>query len=141
MCLTPLPSMNSGRLFHRCRTGAWYNTGMYWIAVTLMTMGIGWPWALMASDEATSPQPSARERLGLVLDAEGGIRAYAAPQGNVETVTVLPTGGHTILVQPPQGPSVNPGTPLQLNQRIIQFPPALHVPAQRPAPEFPQRAR
>jgi hypothetical protein len=114
---------------------------MYWLAVTLMTMGIGWPWASMASDEATSRQPSARERLGLVLDAEGGIRVYKDPQGNVETVTVLPTGEQTILVQPPQGPSINLGPPLQLNQRIIQFPPAPQVPAQRPAPEFPQRAR
>lgn len=94
-----------------------------------------------ASDEKPSQQPSAKERLQQVLDAEGGTTVYMDPAGNVLTTTDLPNGERTVIAQPPQSPAINLGPPLQLNNRTLQLPPPPPTPAQPPTPEFPQRAR
>ena len=112
------------------------------IAVLLIvTLGTGWPNLLVAGVEEQNQQPSAKERLQQVLNSEGGITVYMDPAGNVHTSTTLPTGDQIIRVQPPQMPGLNLGPPLQLNNPTLQLPPPPPVPAQPPAPEFPQRAR
>ncbi|MBX3303625.1 MAG: hypothetical protein KF693_15520 [Nitrospira sp.] len=115
---------------------------MHWIAISLvMTIGLGVPGSLPASDGKSSQQPNAKERLQQVLDAEGGITVYMDPTGNVHTLTDLPNGERTVVVQPPQSPAINLGPPLQLNNRTLQLPPPPPTSAQPPALEFPQRAR
>jgi len=115
---------------------------MYWIAITLvLAMGLFGPGPLLALDEEASQQPSAKERLQQVLDAEGGTTVYKDAIGAVHSTTDLPTGERIITVQPPQSSGLNLGPPLQLNNQTLQFPPAPLAPAQPPAPEFPQRAR
>jgi len=112
------------------------------IGVCLMIIiGTVWPGPLLASGEERSQQPSARERLNQVLDAEGGIQVYKDHQWNVESTITLPNGERIIKVQPPQSPAFNTGPPLQLNNPPFQFPPPPPAPAQPPAPEFPQKAR
>ncbi len=96
---------------------------------------------MLALDAESSQQPSTQERLQQVLDAEGGTTVYMDPSGNVHNRTDRPTGEQIMTVQPPQSPAINLGPPLQLNNQTIQFPPPPPVPAQPPAPEFPQRAR
>ena len=115
---------------------------MYWIAIYLvMAIGVVRPDPLLASEESSSQQPSAQERLQQVLDAEGGTTVYMDSDGNVHNTTDLPNGERTIMVQPPQSLGFNLGPPLQLNNQTMQFPPPPAVPAQPPAPEYPQRAR
>lgn len=115
---------------------------MRWIAICfVMAIGLLGPCSLLASDEWSSQQPSAKERLQQVLDAEGGTTVYKDPAGNVHTTTDLPNGDRIISVQLPQIPGLNLGPPLQLNNRTLQLPPSSPTPAQPPAPEFPQRAR
>lgn len=115
---------------------------MPWIAIYLvLTIGLVRPGLLLASDEESSQQPSAKERLQQVLDAEGGTTVYKDATGAVHSTTDLPTGERIITVQPPQSPGLNLGPPLQLNNQAIQFPPPPSAPAQPSAPEFPQRAR
>ena len=94
---------------------------------------------MLAAKEEPPQQPSAKERLNQVLNAEGGIQVYKDHQGNVESTTVLPNGERVIVVQPPQSQGFNVGPPLQLNNQTLTFPPP--PPAQPPAPEFPQRVR
>lgn len=115
---------------------------MHWIAIIfVVVIELVWPGLLLASKEEPSQQPSAKERLQQVLDAEGGTIVYKDPAGNVHTTTDLPNGDRIITVQPPQIPGLNLGPPLQLNNRTLQLPPPPPTPAQPPAPDFPQRAR
>jgi hypothetical protein len=120
-----------------------YNDAMSWIAVFLIVMiGTVWPgFAFPFSEEDSSQQPSAQERLDQVLDSEGGTTVYKDSQGNVESVIELPNGERRVIVQPPQSPSMNLGPPLQLNNQPLQLPSRPPAPAQPPAPEFPQKAR
>jgi hypothetical protein len=110
---------------------------MHRIAVFMILMfGTVWPVFVFAfSEEDSSQQPSAQERLNQVLDSEGGTTVYKDPQGNVESVIELPNGERRVIVQPPQSPSMNLGPPLQLNNQPLQ------LPSPPPAPEFPLRAR
>ena len=115
---------------------------MHRIAIYLVvTIGLGYPMPLFALEKELPQQPSAKERLQQVLDAEGGTTVYKDATGAVHSTTDLPTGERIIRVQPPQSPAMNLGPPLQLNNQTIQFPPPPSAPAQPPAPEFPQRAR
>lgn len=115
---------------------------MHWIAIYLvMTIGLVGPGLVLASGEESSQQPSAKERLQQVLDAEGGTTVYMDAAGHVHTTTDLPNGERTVIVQPPQSPAINLGPPLQLHNQTLQFPSPPSAPAQPPAPEFPQRAR
>jgi len=115
---------------------------MHWIAISFVVIiEVVEPCSLLASEEEPSQQPSAKERLQQVLDAEGGTTVYKDSGGNVHTTTDLPNGERIITVQPPQSPAMNLGPPLQLNNQTLQFPPPPPAPAQPPAPEFPQRAR
>ena len=115
---------------------------MHWMAIYLvLTIGLVEPGPTLASNEESSQQPSAHERLQQVLDAEGGTTVYMDPSGNVHSTTDLPNGERIITVQPPQSPAMNLGLPLQLNNQPRQFPPPPPVPAQPPVPQFPQRAR
>lgn len=115
---------------------------MQWIAINLVTaIGLGVASPLVVLAEEQSHQPSAQERLQQVLDAEGGTTVYKDATGTVHSTTDLPTGDRIITVQPPQSPGLNLGPPLQLNNQTMQFPPPPAVPAQPPAPEYPQRAR
>jgi hypothetical protein len=107
----------------------------------IIIIGTGWPNLLLASGEEPSQQPSAKDRLRQVLDAEGGTTVYMDSGGNVHTSTILPNGDQIMKVQPPQSPGLNLGPPLQLNNRTLQLTPPPPVAAQPPAPEFPQRAR
>ncbi len=112
---------------------------MPWIAIYLvLTIGLVRPGLLLASDEESSQQPSAKERLQQVLDAQGGTTVYKDATGTVHSTTDLPTGERIITVQPPQSPAMNLGPPLQLNNQTLRFPPPPLVPTQLPAPEFPQ---
>lgn len=95
----------------------------------------------LAIGEESPRQPSAKERLQQVLDAEGGTTVHMDAAGNVHTSTTLPNGEQIIRVQPPQIPGLNLGPPLQLNNRPLQLPPPPSGPAQPPPPEYPQRAR
>jgi hypothetical protein len=115
---------------------------MHWIAIFLvMTIGLVGPRPLLALDAEASQQPGTQERLQQVLDAEGGTTVYMDPSGNVHNRTDLPTGERIMTVQPPQSQAINLGPSLQLKNQTIQFPPPLPIPAQPPAPEFPQQAR
>lgn len=115
---------------------------MHWIAIIfVVVIELVWPGLLLASKEEPSQQPSAKERLQQVLDAEGGTTVYKDPAGNVHTTTDLPNGDRIITVQPPQIPGLNLGPPLQLHNRTLQLPSPPPTPAQPPAPDFPQRAR
>lgn len=107
----------------------------------IVTFGTGWPNLLVAGGVEQNQQPSAKERLQQVLDAEGGTTVYLDPAGNVHTSMTLPNGDQIIRAQPPQSPGLNFGPPLQLNNRTLQLLPPPSMPAQPPAPEFPQRAR
>ncbi|MDH4085132.1 MAG: hypothetical protein OEV99_16825 [Nitrospira sp.] len=120
-----------------------YNDIMYRIAVIMiLTIGTIWPGlALAFSEDDSSQQPSAHERLNQVLDSEGGTTVYKDSRGNVESVIELPNGERRVTVQPPQSPSMNVGPPLQLDNPRFQLPPPPPAPAQPPAPDFPQRAR
>ncbi len=100
-----------------------------------------WPGLSHAVGEEPTQQPNARERLNQVLGPEGGIQVYKDQHGNVESTINLPDGERIMTVQPPQSPGFNVGPPLQLNNQTLQFPPQPPVPAQPPAPDFPQRAR
>lgn len=95
----------------------------------------------LAIGEESPPQPSAKERLQQVLDAEGDTTVHMDAAGNVHTSTNLPNGEQIIRVQPPQIPGLNLGPPLQLHNRTLQLPPPPSGPAQPPPPEYPQRAR
>lgn len=110
-------------------------------ALLMITIGTAWPGLLWAGGEELAAQPSAKERLQQVLDAEGGTTVYMDTSGNVHTTTDLPNGDRIIRVQPPQIPGLNLGPPLQLNNRTLQLPPPPPVPVQPPPPEYPQRAR
>jgi hypothetical protein len=111
------------------------------IAVFIILMiGTVWP-GFAFSEEDSSQQPNAQERLNQVLDSEGGTTVYKDSQGNVESVIELPNGERRVILQPPQSPSMNLGPPLQLNNQPLQLPSPPPAPAQPPAPEFPQRAR
>ncbi|MBX3324658.1 MAG: hypothetical protein KF682_02035 [Nitrospira sp.] len=116
---------------------------MYKSAACLILIAIGSvsPSRSLAIGEEPTPQPSAKERLNQVLNGEGGTTVYMDAAGNVHSTTDLPNGDRIVTVQPPQSPGLNLGPPLQLNNRILQFPPAPPVPAQPPPPEYPQRAR
>lgn len=120
-----------------------YNDSMYGIAVFMILMiGIVWSaCALAFSEDNSSQQPSAQERLNQVLDSEGGTTVYKDHHGNVESVIELPNGERRVIVQPPQSPGFNSGPPLQLNNQTLTFPPPPPAPVHPPAPEFPQRAR
>ena len=108
------------------------------IVVVLLTVK---PGLLPAAEDRPSSQPSARERLKHVLNPEGGIHVYKDHRGIVESTITLPNGERTITVQPPQGSGLNLGPPLQLNNQPLQLPPPPPIPAQPPAPEFPQKVR
>jgi len=110
-------------------------------AFMIILVGTLGPSLLLAGGEAPSQQPSAQERLNQVLDSEGGTTVYKDAAGNVHSTTDLPNGDRIVTVQPPQSPGLNLGPPLQLNNRILQFPPHPLAPATPPAPEYPQRAR
>lgn len=99
------------------------------------------PGLLTASEDRPSSQPSARERLNQVLNPEGGIHVYKNHRGTVESTITLPNGERIITVQPPHESGLNLGPPLQLNSQPLQLPPPPPIPAQPPAPEFPQKAR
>lgn len=115
---------------------------MQWIAIYfVLAIGLIEAGPAFASSEEPSQQPSAHERLQQVLDAEGGTTVYKDATGAVHSTTDLPTGERIITVQPPQSPGLNLGPPLQLNNQTIQFPPPSAVPAQPPAPDYPQKAR
>ena len=115
---------------------------MHRIAICFVTaIGLVGPSSLLASDVESSQQPSAKERSQQVLDAEGGTTVYMDPAGNVHSTTNLPNGERTVIVQPPQSQAMNLGPLLQMNNQTVRFPPPPLVPAQPPAPEFPQRAR
>ncbi|MBK9306540.1 MAG: hypothetical protein IPM58_05490 [Nitrospira sp.] len=115
---------------------------MHWIAISLvLAIGLVEPNPILALNEGSSQQPSAQERLQQVLDAEGGTTVYKDATGAVHSTTDLPTGERIITVQPPQSPGLNLGPPLQLNNQTLPFPPPPAIPAQPPAPEYPQRAR
>ncbi|MFO0699042.1 MAG: hypothetical protein U0236_07420 [Nitrospira sp.] len=112
------------------------------IAVCLiLIIGTGCPSLSLALGGDPPQQPSAKERLQQVLDAEGGTTVYMDAAGNVHNTTDLPNGDRIIRVQPPQIPGLNLGPPLQLNNQTLQLPPPPPVPAQSPPPEFPQKAR
>jgi hypothetical protein len=111
------------------------------IALCLMMIVTGYPSLSLAGWEEPPTQPSTKDRLQQVLDAEGGTTVYMDAVGNVHSTTNLPNGDRIIRVQPPQIPGLNLGPPLQLNNRPLQIPPPPPVPAQPPAPEFPQKAR
>lgn len=102
-----------------------YNDAMCRIAVfMILTIGTVWPGlALASSEDSSSQQPSAQERLNQVLDSEGGTTVYKDSQGNVESAIELPNGERRVTVQPPQSPSMNLGPPLQLNNPRFQLPP------------------
>lgn len=111
-------------------------------ALRLMIILItGFPSLPFAMGEEPSQQPSAKDRLQQVLDAEGGTTVYKDAAGNVHSTTDLPNGDRIVTVQPPQIPGLNLGPPLQLNNRTLQLPQTRPVPAQPPPPDFPQRAR
>lgn len=115
---------------------------MNWIAIYLILLiGVGGPVPLLAGAEESASQPSAKDRLQQVLDAEGGTTVYMDAAGNVHSMTDLPNGNRIIRVQPPQIPGLNLGPPLQLRNQTLQLPPPPPVPAQPPPPDFPQRAR
>lgn len=111
------------------------------ITVTVIFEWSMWPGLRLAGGEEPVQQPSARERLNQVLNSEGGTQVYKDEHGAVETTTTLPNGEQIIRVQPPQGAGINLGPPLQLNNPTLSFPSHPSVPAQPPAPDFPQRAR
>ncbi len=112
------------------------------IAFLLMIiLGTGWPNLLLADGAEPAPQPSAKDRLQQVLDAEGGTTVYMDPAGNVHTLTTLPNGDQILQIQPPQIPGLNLGPPLQLNNRPLQLPPPPPAPTHPPSPDFPERAR
>ena len=112
------------------------------IAVGLIIIiGAIWLSPLFAGGEEPLQQPSPKERLNQVLNAEGGIHVHKDHQGNVTNTMVLPNGERVIVVQPPQSQGFNVGPPLQLNNQTLTFPPPPPPPAQPPAPDFPQRAR
>ncbi|HMS82413.1 MAG TPA: hypothetical protein PKD12_02030 [Nitrospira sp.] len=96
---------------------------------------------VLGGDQPQQQQPSAKDRLQQVLNAEGGTTVYMDAAGNVHSTTDLPNGDRIIRVQPPQIPGLNLGPPLQLNNQTLQLPPPPPVPAQPPPPDFPQRAR
>ena len=100
-----------------------------------------WPSLVLAGGEEPVQQPSAQERLNQVLGPEGGTQVYKDDHGAVENRMTLPNGEQIITVQPPQGAGINLGPPLQLNNPTRSFPSHPSVPAQPPAPDFPQRAR
>lgn len=120
-----------------------YNDAMCRVAVfMILTIGTVWPGPVLASSEDdSSQQPNAQERLNQVLDSEGGTTVYKDSQGNVESVIELPNGERRVIVQSPQSPSINIGPPLQLNNPRLQLPPLSPAPAEPPTPDFPQRAR
>jgi hypothetical protein len=115
---------------------------MHWISICLViTIGLAKPSSLLAAAAESSQQPSPKERLQQVLDAEGGTTVYMDHSGNIHNMTELPTAKRIITVQPPPSPAMNLGPPLQLNNQTLQFPPPPPAPRQPPAPEFPQKAR
>jgi hypothetical protein len=119
-----------------------YNVLMQAIAFSIIVaLVVITPGLLTASEDRPSSQPSARERLNQVLHPEGGIHVYKNHRGTVESTITLPDGERIITVQPPHGSGLNLGPPLQLNSQPLQLPPPLPIPAQPPAPEFPQKAR
>jgi len=120
-----------------------YNDAMCRITVLMiLTIGTAWPGLAFAfSEDDSSQQPNAQERLNQVLDSEGGTTVYKDSQGNVESVIELPNGERRVIVQPPQSPGFNTGPPLQLNNQTLTFPPPPPAPVHPPAPEFPKRAR
>lgn len=119
-----------------------YNVPMNQIALHLMVVLVtGCASLALAIGEEPTPQPSAKDRLQQILDAEGGTHVYMDAAGNVHSTTDLPNGDRIISVQPPQIPGLNLGPPLQLNNRTLEIPQPPPVPAQPPPPEYPQRAR
>lgn len=111
-------------------------------ALRLMIILItGFPSLPFAMGEEPSQQPSAKDRLQQVLDAEGGTTVYKDATGNVHSTTDLPNGDRIVTVQPPQIPGLDLGPPLQLNSRPLQLPPSPPASAQPPPLEYPQRAR
>jgi hypothetical protein len=119
-----------------------YNVLMQAIAFSIIVaLVVITPGLLTASEDRPSSQPGARERLNQVLHPEGGIHVYKNHRGTVESTITLPDGERIITVQPPHGSGLNLGPPLQLNSQPLQLPPPLPIPAQPPAPEFPQKAR
>ncbi|MBH0190239.1 MAG: hypothetical protein HP492_00415 [Nitrospira sp.] len=119
-----------------------YNVLMRAIAFSIMVaLGGITPGLLTAAEDRPSSQPGARERLNHILNSEGGIHVYKDHRGTVESTITLPDGERIITVQPPHRSGLNLGPPLQLNSQPLQLPPPPPIPAQPPAPEFPQRAR
>jgi len=107
----------------------------------IVTLAVIRPGLLTASEDHPSSQPTAQERLKHVLNPEGGIHVYKDHRGTVESTITLPNGERIITVQPPHGSGLNLGPPLQLNNQPLQLPPPPPIPAQLPAPDFPQKAR
>ncbi|MGC4096149.1 MAG: hypothetical protein QM706_03445 [Nitrospira sp.] len=111
------------------------------IACLVVISGVAGFTSLLAGEQSSSQQPTAKERLNQVLDPEGGIQVYKDGQGNVESTINLPNGERILKVQPPPSPGLNLGPPLQLNNQTFHLPPPPPAPARPPAPEFPQKAR
>ena len=97
---------------------------MYRIALFLTLIGSLCPSSLLASEEQPLQEPGVNKRLNQALDTEGGVQVYKDPKGNVGTIIDMPGGERRATVQPPQSPSMNLGPPLQLDNPLLQLPPA-----------------
>jgi len=98
------------------------------------------PHCRSALAEDAPPPAGFNQRLNDFLGSEGGVQVYKDDQGNVGTIIDPPGGERRMTVQPPQSPSLNVGPPLQLHDPRSRDVEA-SGPADRTAPDFPQKAR
>jgi hypothetical protein len=103
-------------------------------------LGLAQATPLLASEEQPPDTPGFNERLNEALGSEGGVQVYKDAEGNVGTVLDPPGGERRFTVQPPQSPSINLGSPLQLHDPP-SFIPQPVVPVEPLMPDLPQHTR